>query len=166
MPTSIDRVSVPSILAVKTLRPQKKLVAITAYDYSMAKLLDMAGVDIVLVGDSLGSVVQGLETTIPVTLDEVIYHSRCVTRGVRRALVVGDLPFMSYQVSVERALESSGRLLKEGGVAAVKLEGGVAVAETIRRGSNAAILPSDGRAQGTGEKFGVFSARRFTRASS
>jgi 3-methyl-2-oxobutanoate hydroxymethyltransferase len=106
---------------------------LTAYDFTSAKLIDAAGVDVILVGDSLGSVIQGLETTLPVTLEEVIYHSRCVTRAARRALVVGDLPFLSYQVSIERAIESAGRLLKEGGVSAVKLEGGLAMSETIRR---------------------------------
>jgi 3-methyl-2-oxobutanoate hydroxymethyltransferase len=128
-PTSA-RVTVPAVLESKSNR---KLSALTAYDYTFARLLDGAGIDIILVGDSLGSVIQGHETTLPVTLDEVIYHCRCVTRGVKRALVVGDMPFMSYQVSPEQAILSGGRLIKEGGVAAVKLEGGVHVAETIKR---------------------------------
>jgi 3-methyl-2-oxobutanoate hydroxymethyltransferase len=124
------RVTVPSILKRKgTSTP---ITALTAYDYLMAKLLDRAGIDILLIGDSVGTVVQGLETTIPVTLDEMVYHSRCVSRAVSRALVVGDMPFMSYQPSVECALESAGRLLKEGGVGAVKLEGGLNVAAIIR----------------------------------
>ncbi len=127
------RVTVPAVLSSKQLTPQKKLVAITAYDYTMARLVDAACVDIVLVGDSLGAVVQGMETTLPVTLDEIIYHTRCVMRGVQHALVVADLPFMSYQVSAEMALESAGRILKEAGASAVKLEGGTAVAHTIER---------------------------------
>jgi len=126
-----ERVTVPSILGRKSTT--NKISALTAYDYLTATLLDKAGIDIILVGDSLGTVVQGLETTLPVTLEDVIYHSRCVTRAVTRALVVGDMPFMSYQSSPEKALESAGRLLKEGGVAGVKLEGGVHMAETVRR---------------------------------
>ncbi|MBN8548359.1 MAG: 3-methyl-2-oxobutanoate hydroxymethyltransferase [Deltaproteobacteria bacterium] len=132
-PTVPQRISVPFILQSKTAKPSRKLVATTAYDFTSARLIDSAGVDLILVGDSLGSVVQGLETTIPVTLDEMVYHCRCVTRGVKHALVVGDMPFMSFQVSPEKALEAAGRLLKEGGVSAVKVEGGVAIAETIRR---------------------------------
>lgn len=130
---SPERVSVPSLLKFKASSQKRKLSALTAYDFSMAALIDRAGVDLILVGDSLGTVVQGLETTLPVTLDEIIYHSRCVARAVRRALLIGDMPFMSYQASTRKALESAGRLIKEGGVSAVKLEGGMNMAETIRR---------------------------------
>lgn len=130
---SQERVTVPSLLKSKAAKSKRKLTALTAYDFTMARILDCAGVDLLLVGDSLGTVIQGLETTLPVTLDEVIYHARCVSRGVKRALVIGDMPFMSYQASVEKALESAGRLIKEGGVSAVKLEGGVPMADTIRR---------------------------------
>jgi 3-methyl-2-oxobutanoate hydroxymethyltransferase len=129
--TSSEKITVPFIRGAKG--KNQKISALTAYDYTTARIIDRAGVDIILIGDSLGSVVQGLETTLPVTLEEVIYHSRCVTRGVQRALVVGDLPFLSYQVSMERAVESAGRLIKEGGVSAVKLEGGVHVAPIIER---------------------------------
>lgn len=125
------KVLVPEIQARKGSGP--KVVAVTAYDATMARLLDAAGVDVLLVGDSLGMVVQGLPTTLPVTLDEMAYHCRAVARGARRAHVVGDLPFMSYQASPERALDAAGRLVKEGNVEAVKLEGGVAVAEHVRR---------------------------------
>ncbi len=125
-----SRITVPGIIQRKGKR---KISALTAYDFTMAKLIDSAGIDLILVGDSLGMVVQGEETTIPVTLDHMIYHCRAVTRAVKRALVVGDLPFMSYQVSVEQALNSAGRLIKEGGVAAVKLEGGMPMAATIER---------------------------------
>lgn len=124
-------VTVPSILSRK--KSPDKISALTAYDYTSAVLLDRSEIDIVLVGDSLGNVIQGHSTTLPVSLDEMIYHCRCVSRGVSRALVVGDMPFMSYQVSTERAIESACRLIKEGGVAAVKLEGGVALAATVRR---------------------------------
>jgi 3-methyl-2-oxobutanoate hydroxymethyltransferase len=111
----------------------ERIVMVTAYDATFARMLDEGGADILLVGDSLGNVVQGLDTTLPVTLDEMIYHARAVSRGARRAHLVGDMPFMSYQVSAERALENAGRFLAEGNMHAVKLEGGVDMAETIRR---------------------------------
>lgn len=119
------------------LRAQKaqrqRITALTAYDHLFAALLDEAGVDVVLVGDSLATVVQGHDTTVPVTLDQMVYHTSLVARACRRALVVGDLPFLSYQVSVEDALRSAGRLLKEGFAEAVKLEGGVEFAPTVQR---------------------------------
>jgi 3-methyl-2-oxobutanoate hydroxymethyltransferase len=108
------------------------IVAITAYDFPFARIADSAGIDLVLVGDSLAMVVQGLDTTLPVSMDEIVYHCRLVTRARPRALVVGDLPFLSYQVSTAEAVANAGRLIKEGGVEAVKLEGGLAVADTIR----------------------------------
>jgi 3-methyl-2-oxobutanoate hydroxymethyltransferase len=108
-----------------------KIVMVTAYDATFAALADEAGVDVVLVGDSLGMVVQGVANTLPVTLDEAVYHTRLAARGATRALVVGDLPFGSYQVSPQQGVESSIRLVKEGGGAAVKLEGGVPMADTI-----------------------------------
>jgi 3-methyl-2-oxobutanoate hydroxymethyltransferase len=104
---------------------------LTAYDYTMARLLDAAGVDSLLVGDSLGMVVQGQPDCLAVTLEEMIYHTRLVVRGVRRSLVVADLPFMSYQVSPQQALQSAGRLVKEGGAHAVKLEGGLRSAAAV-----------------------------------
>ncbi len=133
--TSPAKITVPHVRSCKPSQRQTDLplVALTAYDFTMARLVDKAGVDVVLVGDSLGMVVQGETTTLPVTLEQMIYHTRCVTRGVGRALVVADMPFLSYQTSLERAIESAGRLLKEGGAAAVKLEGGVAMADTIAR---------------------------------
>ena len=123
------KMTVPALVRKK--HTVEKISALTAYDYTMASLLDAAGIDMILVGDSVACVSQGHSTTLPVTLDEMIYHCKCVTRGVAHALVVGDLPFLSYQVSIERAIESAGRLLKEGNVSAVKLEGGVKVAKTI-----------------------------------
>jgi 3-methyl-2-oxobutanoate hydroxymethyltransferase len=112
---------------------------VTAYDYTMARLVDEAGVDMVLVGDSLGMVVQGLTNTIPVTLDEMAYHCRAVARGLARAHLVGDLPFMSYQVSPTQAVESAGKLMKEGACESVKLEGGQEVAEHVHRIARAGI---------------------------
>lgn len=116
-----DKVTVPEIGKMK--QTGEKITSLTAYDYSFARVLDGAGIDILLVGDSLGSVIQGQESTLPVTLDEMVYHTRAVVRGCKRALVVADMPFLSFQVSVEEAKRNAGRLLKEGGAAAVKLEG-------------------------------------------
>jgi 3-methyl-2-oxobutanoate hydroxymethyltransferase len=106
---------------------------VTAYDFTMARLVDEAGVDAVLVGDSLGMIVQGLANTIPVTVDEICYHGRAVARGLTRAHLVGDMPFMSYQVSSMQALETAGKLMKEGAFESVKLEGGEEVAEHVHR---------------------------------
>ena len=112
---------------------KRQISMLTAYDYSMAKILDSAGVDALLVGDSLGMVVQGHDSTISVTVDDMIYHAKAVTRGATRALVIVDMPFMSYHVSVAEAVSNAGRLMKEGGAHAIKLEGGVEFAETIRQ---------------------------------
>jgi len=120
----------PELMAQKGREP---IVMVTAYDYTMARLVDAAGVDMVLVGDSLGMVVQGLPNTLPVTLDEIAYHCRAVGRGLERAHLVGDMPFMSYQVSPAQAVESAGKLVKEGGCESVKLEGGGEVAEHVYR---------------------------------
>ena len=124
-------------VTIHTLQKKKaagdKIAMLTCYDATFARLLDDGGVDVLLVGDSLGMVVQGNTTTLPVTLDEVIYHTRAVVRGTRRAQVVGDMPFMSYQTSVEEAMRAAGRLMKEGGAEAVKLEGGAQHAELVRR---------------------------------
>jgi len=111
----------------------ERVAVVTAYDVAFARLADRAGADIILVGDSVGMVVQGHASTLPVTLDEMVYHSRAVARGVARAHVVADMPFMSYQASIDEGMRAAGRLVKEGGAEAVKLEGGVAVAELIRR---------------------------------
>jgi 3-methyl-2-oxobutanoate hydroxymethyltransferase len=116
-----------------------RLAMLTAYDYTMARLLDAAGVDGILVGDSLGMVVQGQEHSLAVTLEEVIYHTKLVARGVRRSLLLADMPFMSYQLSPQQALENAGRLVKEGGAHGVKLEGGVRSAASIEAISRADI---------------------------
>jgi 3-methyl-2-oxobutanoate hydroxymethyltransferase len=112
---------------------RQKITMVTAYDATMARLLDTAGVDALLVGDSLGMVVQGHPDTLPVTLDQVIYHCQCVARGAERPHLVADLPFMTYQISTAQALESAGRALREGRVQSVKLEGGVRIAESVHR---------------------------------
>ncbi len=131
MPELTRRVRVTDIKA-KKLRGEK-IAMLTAYDATMARLLERAGIEILLVGDSLGMVVMGEETTIPVTLDAMIHHTRAVTRGARRALVVADMPFLTYQASVADAVRNAGRLVQEGGAAAVKLEGGRPVVEAVRR---------------------------------
>lgn len=109
-----------------------KITMITAYDFPFARIAEEAGIDAILVGDSLGMVVQGLENTLPVTMDEMIYHTKMVSRAAKEALVIGDMPFMSYQAGVEDALRNAGRFLKEGGAAAVKLEGGSEAAHIIK----------------------------------
>ena len=111
----------------------EKIPMLTAYDYPTARLLDAAGIPILLVGDSLGMVVLGYDSTVPVTMDDMLHHVKAVVRGSQRALVVGDMPFMSYQASSDEALRNAGRFLKEGGCQTVKLEGGERVAETVRR---------------------------------
>jgi 3-methyl-2-oxobutanoate hydroxymethyltransferase len=120
-------------------RAGKRITMVTAYDATFARLFEEAGIDVLLVGDSLGMVVQGLDSTLPVTVDEVIYHCRAVARGTRRAHVVGDMPFMSWQISTEEALRNAARFLAEGGAQAVKLEGGVDAAPTIERIVHAGI---------------------------
>jgi 3-methyl-2-oxobutanoate hydroxymethyltransferase len=129
-------VTVPDFLSARSR--SARLTMLTAYDYTMARLLDEAGVDSILVGDSLGMVMQGHANALSVTLDEIIYHAKCVARGVRRALLVADLPFMTFQLGPQQALASAGRLVKEGGVHAVKLEGGERSAESV-----AAVVRAD-----------------------
>jgi 3-methyl-2-oxobutanoate hydroxymethyltransferase len=124
-----DKVTAPEITRMK--ERGEKIAALTAYDYSFARILDHAGVDIVLVGDSLGSVIQGERSTLPVTLEHMIYHTRAVVHGCEHALVVADMPFLSFQISVEEAKRNAGRLLQEAGAEAVKLEGGTTMKQTI-----------------------------------
>lgn len=132
-----DKVTVQTLLEMK--RRERKIVMLTAYDYQTAVLEDRAGVDMILVGDSLGMVVLGYENTIPVTLEEIIHHLKPVARARTRAFLVGDLPFMSYQASSEDAVRNAGRLLKEGGAEAVKLEGGRRMESVIKGIVNADI---------------------------
>ena len=123
-----------TIKSFQKAKDEKRPISmLTAYDYSMAKILDSAGVDALLVGDSLGMVVQGHDSTISVTIDEMIYHAKAVNRAAKRALVIVDMPFMSYHGSAEEAVRNAGRLMKEGGAHAIKLEGGVEFADTIRQ---------------------------------
>lgn len=117
----------------------QKITMLTAYDFPFAQLIDEAGLDCILVGDSLGMVVQGLDNTLPVTMDEMIYHTRLVSRAVKNALVIGDMPFMSYHAGLDDAVRNAGRFLKEAGASAIKLEGGAEVAEQIRAMTRADI---------------------------
>src|SRR5689334_17994954 len=112
---------------------------VTAYDATFGRILDEAGADVILVGDSLGMVIQGHDSTLPVTMDQMVYHCRAVTRSAKRAHVVGDMPFMSYQTTAEEAVRNAGRLVAEGGVGSVKLEGGEEFADTIARIVRASI---------------------------
>jgi 3-methyl-2-oxobutanoate hydroxymethyltransferase len=134
---SKQKISIPEFPTVKERR--EKLTMITVYDYPFARLVDRSGAEIILVGDSLGMVIQGLDSTVPVTLDEMIYHIRTVRRGAPNTLVVGDMPFMSYQVSPEEALRNAGRIMKEGGADCVKLEGGVPFADRVSKVVRAGI---------------------------
>jgi 3-methyl-2-oxobutanoate hydroxymethyltransferase len=126
----------PRVMTTRRVQTMKqsgeKIAMLTAYDFPVARLLDEEGVDVILVGDSLGNVVQGHETTLPVTVDDMIYHAKAVRRGVKNALIVVDMPFMSYQTSIDDAVRNCGRVMKEVGVGAVKLEGGGYVADIVR----------------------------------
>jgi 3-methyl-2-oxobutanoate hydroxymethyltransferase len=123
-----------SITEIKEMKQKgEKIAMLTAYDYATAKLIDEAGIPLILVGDSLGMVILGYESTIPVTMDEMIHHTKAVVRGTTRALIVGDMPFMTYQVSVDDALRNAARFIQEGGAQTVKLEGGENMAETVKR---------------------------------
>ena len=131
MPERTKPIRAPDLKEKK--RRGEKIAMLTAYDATMARLLDRAGIDVLLVGDSLGMVILGHETTVPVTLEETIHHTRAVSRGARRALVIADMPFLTYQVSTPEAVRNAGRLMQEGRAAAVKLEGGRAVLEVTER---------------------------------
>ncbi|MCL4242556.1 MAG: 3-methyl-2-oxobutanoate hydroxymethyltransferase, partial [Dehalococcoidia bacterium] len=111
----------------------QRFAMITAYDYPSARLVEQAGIPVILVGDSLGSVVLGYDSTVPVTMEDIVYHTRAVVRATEKAIVVADMPFMSYQADPNEAMRNAGRLLKEGGATAVKLEGGSHVAPLVRR---------------------------------
>ncbi len=125
------KVTTKSLELMKQRR--EPIAALTAYDHLMAQLIDASGIDVILVGDSVAMVVQGCETTVSVTMEEMLYHARIVSSEIARALIVGDLPFMSYQVNADEALRNSGRMVKESGVEAVKLEGGEPICATVRR---------------------------------
>lgn len=125
------RITTADLLTMK--RRGERIAMLTAYDYPTARLLDEAGIPVILVGDSLGNTVLGYETTIPVTLEDMLHHTRAVTRGAHRALIVADMPFLTFQISAEAALRNAGRLIQEGGAQAVKLEGGGPIVETVNR---------------------------------
>lgn len=127
----MSRLSIHKLRDWKT--EKQRFAMITAYDYPSARLVEQAGIPVILVGDSLGSVVLGYETTIPVTLEDILYHTRAVVRATEKAIVVADMPFMSYQANADDAVRNAGRLLQEGGATAVKLEGGAHVAPLVRR---------------------------------
>ncbi|MHC5070633.1 MAG: 3-methyl-2-oxobutanoate hydroxymethyltransferase [Planctomycetota bacterium] len=137
------------------------IAALTAYDYLLASILDAAGADVLLVGDSVGTVVQGQDTTVAVTIDQIRYHTQMVSRGAKRALVIADMPFMSYQVNTSEALRNAGSLLKEGGAEAVKLEGGQPVAHTVRKLTEAGIpvMGHLGLTPQSIHKFGTYKVR-------
>jgi 3-methyl-2-oxobutanoate hydroxymethyltransferase len=162
-PPRLDReraVTVPEFVAAKARGI--KLTMLTAYDCTMARLLDNAGVDSILVGDSLGMVVQGQPDSLGVTLDEMVYHTRLVMRGVRRSLVIADLPFMSYQVSPQQALESAGRIIKEGGAHGVKLEGGQRSAPAVAAitGADVPVMGHIGLTPQSVRRLGGFKVQR------
>lgn len=123
-----------TITEIKEMKQRKeKIPMLTAYDYVTAKMVDEAGVPLILVGDSLGMVMLGYESTIPVTMEEMIHHTKAVVRGAKKALIIGDMPFMTYHVSISDALHNAAKFIQEGGAQAVKLEGGEVVAEQVRR---------------------------------
>jgi 3-methyl-2-oxobutanoate hydroxymethyltransferase len=123
---------ITAIELFKKKAAHQKITMITAYDYPFAMIADEAGIDAILVGDSLAMVLQGLDTTLPVTMDEMIYHTKIVSRAVKNAMVIGDMPFLSYQISVEDAIRNGGRFLKEAGASAVKIEGGAEVKKQVK----------------------------------
>ncbi|MBP8300761.1 MAG: 3-methyl-2-oxobutanoate hydroxymethyltransferase [Planctomycetes bacterium] len=137
MSTARPKITTATLRTMKAQR--ERITALTAYDHLFAGLLDRAGIDVILVGDSVATVMQGRDTTVPVTMDQMVYHCELVGRAVQRAMVIGDMPFLSYQVSIEDALRNAGRLLKEGLAEAVKLEGGAAFAPTVQRLTDAGI---------------------------
>lgn len=132
-------VKITTQTVVEMKQKGEKISMLTAYDFTMARIVDAAGIDVLLVGDSASNVMAGNETTVPITLDNMIYHTQCVVRGVDRALVIADMPFMSYQVTPNEALTNAGRLMKEAGAHAVKLEGGRTVIDTIKKIVDAGI---------------------------
>lgn len=154
-----------SKVTTATLKERKqqgvRIAALTAYDHLFATLLDRAGVDVLLVGDSVATVMQGRDTTVPVTMDQMVYHCELVSRGCERALTVGDLPFMSYQVSISDALRNAGRLLKEGRVEAVKLEGGRDFAPTVEKlvGAGIPVMGHVGLTPQSINQFGTYKTR-------
>ena len=162
--------SKPRVVTTKTVTTMKqtgeKIAMLTAYDFLVAKYLDQVGIDIILVGDSLGNVVHGYETTLPVTVDDMIYHAKAVKRAVKNALIVVDMPFMSFQSSIDEAIHNAGRIMKEVGVGAVKLEGGAYIADIVKHLVKIGI-PVMGHLGLTPQainKFGTYEVRAKTKA--
>jgi len=153
-------ITVPEFMAAKARGT--RLTVLTAYDYTLARLLDASGVDGILVGDSLGMVAQGHDHSLTVTLEEMIYHTRCVARGVKRSLLITDMPFMTFQVGPQEALANAGRLIKEGGAQAVKLEGGERSAAAIAAiaGADIPVVGHIGMTPQSVHRFGGFRAQR------
>lgn len=137
--TSDRPVKITTQTVVEMKAKGEKITMLTAYDYTMANIIDQAGIEIILVGDSASNVMAGFETTVPMTLEHMIYHTSCVVRGTNRALVIADMPFMSYQVTPKEALINAGRMMKEAGAHAIKLEGGKAVVDTVKKIVDAGI---------------------------
>lgn len=159
--SDIDPRKVTTLRLAEMKSSRQKIVCLTAYDALIARILDEAGVDLILVGDSLGNVVQGNETTLSVTLEETIYHTKAVQSAVKRAMVVADMPFMTYQVSPDEAFRNAGRILKETGCSAVKLEGGKHISKAVSRMTRAGIpvMGHVGLTPQSIHKFGTFRAR-------
>jgi len=155
----IKRITVHTLLAMK--QQGEKISMLTAYDFSMARILDEAGIEIMLVGDSASNVMAGHETTLPITLDQMIYHAQSVVRGVSRALVIVDLPFGSYQGNSEKALASTVKIMKESGAHGVKLEGGVEIAESVKRilSAGVPVMAHLGLTPQSIYKFGTYTVR-------
>lgn len=160
----MSRITIRDIQRMK--RKGEKIAMMTAYDYPAARLVEEAGIPVLLVGDSLGMVVLGYESTVSVTMEDMLHHVRAVVRGTQRSLVVGDLPFMSYRVSTEQALRNAARLIQEGGAGAVKLEGGVDVADTVRHivGSGIPVMGHIGLTPQSVHGFGGYRLRGKSRA--
>jgi 3-methyl-2-oxobutanoate hydroxymethyltransferase len=156
MPTS-EKMTVPKIIEMKA--KGEKIACLTAYDSLLASLLDASGMDIILVGDSAAMVYAGHDTTLPITMDEMLYHTKAVTRGVKRALVIADMPFLSFQITPERAVENAGRFLQQGRAAGVKMEGGKPIADTVRRLTDIGI-PVMGHLGLTPQSIGIFGGYR------
>jgi len=150
------KVTISDLMAKK--ESGEKITMITAYDYPTAKMVDQAGIDTILVGDSLGMVVLGYDSTVPVTMDEMLHHSKAVMRAIQYAFVIGDMPFMSYQISIEKAVENAGRFIKEGSCDAVKLEGGSEVAPVVKAivGAGIPVCAHIGLTPQTATKLGGF----------
>ena len=155
----IKRITVHTLLAMK--QNGEKISMLTAYDFSMARILDEAGIEILLVGDSASNVMAGHETTLPITLDQMIYHAQSVVRGVNRALVIVDLPFGSYQGNSEKALASTIKIMKESGAHGVKLEGGVEISESVKRilSAGVPVMAHLGLTPQSIYKFGTYTVR-------